>query len=302
MASSPGAANVSGWTGSFARPAVVRRLRALAPRRPVSCVLPSRVGPLPAASGVSGCPARCSLVICVSPPAYGVMRMFDSPAVATPVGESRSNTQVFGALLERLGLVRAGDAMTDEELIAAVFAATEYGPSLKDQIETRGVAEPSKGARPIMFVDAFPGTPDRKVHLLPAALDAEAKGLYVYKPDPRTESYPLALISPALATQISSTFGQLRTAPGELEMSPADASSRGIKSGDHVRVWNDLGEVRCVVVVDAAIREGVCVIPKGLWRKHTDNGFTANALIPQTTADIGGQAAFNDARVQVALA
>jgi len=233
---------------------------------------------------------------------YGVMRMFDSPAVATPVGESRSNTQVFGALLEKLGLVRAGDAMTDEELIAAVFAATEYGLSLKDQIATRGVAEPSNGARPIMFVDVFPGTPDRKIHLLPAALDAEAKGLYVYKPDPGTESYPLALISPALATQITSTFGQLRTAPGELEMSPADAASRGIKSGDHVRVWNDLGEVRCVVAVDSAIRDGVCVLPKGLWRKHTDNGFTANALIPQTTADLGGQAAFNDARVQVALA
>jgi hypothetical protein len=42
------------------------------------------------------------------------------------------------------------------------------------------------------------------------------------------------------------------------------------------------------------------VLPKGLWRKHSHNGFTANALIPPTLADLGGQAAFNDARVQVA--
>jgi hypothetical protein len=42
------------------------------------------------------------------------------------------------------------------------------------------------------------------------------------------------------------------------------------------------------------------VIPKGLWRKHSDNGLTANALIPQTFADLAGQAAYNDARVEVA--
>jgi hypothetical protein len=39
-----------------------------------------------------------------------------------------------------------------------------------------------------------------------------------------------------------------------------------------------------------------------LWRKHTQNGFTSNALIPPGLADLGGQAAFNDARVQVAKA
>jgi anaerobic selenocysteine-containing dehydrogenase len=233
---------------------------------------------------------------------YGVMRMYDSPAVATPPGEARSNTAVFGALLERLGLVRPGDAMTDDELVARTFAASEHGPSLKEQLSTRSIAEPVQGTRPIMFVDAFPGTADRKIHLVPASLDAEARGLYVYKTDPGTERYPLALISPALATQISSTFGQLRTAPGELELSPADAAARGIKTGDHVRMWNDLGEVRCVVAVNAEIRDGVCVLPKGLWRKHTDNGFTSNALVPQGLADLGGQAAFNDARVQVALA
>jgi hypothetical protein len=43
----------------------------------------------------------------------------------------------------------------------------------------------------------------------------------------------------------------------------------------------------------------VCVLAKGLWRKHTDNGYTSNALIPPTLADLGGQAAFNDARVDV---
>jgi hypothetical protein len=42
-------------------------------------------------------------------------------------------------------------------------------------------------------------------------------------------------------------------------------------------------------------------LPKGLWRKSTYNGSTANALAPDTLTDLGGGACFNDARVQVAL-
>ena len=47
---------------------------------------------------------------------------------------------------------------------------------------------------------------------------------------------------------------------------------------------------------------GTVVLPKGLWRKHTANGYTANALAPDTLTDLGGGACFNDARVQVAIA
>lgn len=232
---------------------------------------------------------------------YGQMRLYDAPAVAVAPGEARSNNQVFGELLRRLDLVRPGDAMTDDELVARTFAATDKGPALRKALFADDIAAPPDGANPILFVDAFPGTPDRKIDLVPEALDREAGGLYRYKRDPRTEEYPLALISPAIATQISSTFGQLRTAPGTLEISANDAAARGIKSGATVRVWNAGGEVRCIAKVSPDVRDGVCVIPKGLWRKHTKNGYTSNALVPQTTADLGGQGAFNDARVQIAL-
>jgi hypothetical protein len=41
-------------------------------------------------------------------------------------------------------------------------------------------------------------------------------------------------------------------------------------------------------------------MPKGMWSHHTRNGNTVNALCPDHTADLGGQATYNDARVQVA--
>ncbi len=232
---------------------------------------------------------------------YGTMRMFDSPAVATPPGEARSNNQLFGALLERFELVRPGDAMTDDELVASTFAASPNGVQLREQLATANVAIPLDGPRPIPFVDVFP--PSGRVHLVSPELDRVVLGgLYVYKPDPSSEAFPLALISPALATQITSTFGQLRTAPAAIELSPTDAAARGIRNGDAVRVWNALGEVRCAAKVSAEVRAGVCVLNKGLWRKHTRNGLTANALVPGAFADLGGQGAWNDARVQVELA
>ncbi|MGN6105060.1 MAG: molybdopterin-containing oxidoreductase family protein [Kofleriaceae bacterium] len=232
---------------------------------------------------------------------YGTMRLYDSPAVVAPAGEARSNNQLFGALLDRLGLTREGDARSDDELVERTLAASPHGDALRGQLAEHRVASPPDGPRPLPFVEVFPSTPDRRIHLVPAALDREApEGLYTYRADPGTAAFPLALISPALATQISSTFGQLRKVPAALELSPADATARGISDGDRVRIWNEHGEVHCLVRITPDVRTGVCVLPKGLWRKHTTNGLTANALIPARFADLGGQAAYNDARVEVA--
>ena len=143
-------------------------------------------------------------------------------------------------------------------------------------------------------------TPDRKADLFPDALDAEAPaGLYGYQADPATPEFPLALISPASERTISSTLAELPRPEVRLLMHPDDAAARGLKEGDAVRVFNELGEVRCNVQVGAWIRPGTVSLPKGLWRKHTANGYTANVLAPDTLTDLGGGACFNDARVQV---
>jgi anaerobic selenocysteine-containing dehydrogenase len=82
-------------------------------------------------------------------------------------------------------------------------------------------------------------------------------------------------------------------------MHPDDAAARDLAEGDTARVFNGLGEVRCPVAVGSWIRPGTVSLPKGLWRRHTGNGYTANALCPDTLTDLGGGACFNDARVQV---
>jgi anaerobic selenocysteine-containing dehydrogenase len=109
----------------------------------------------------------------------------------------------------------------------------------------------------------------------------------------------LALISPASERTVSSTLAELPRPDVHLLMHPDDAAARGIAEGDAVRIFNELGEVQCPVTVGPSIRMGIVSLPKGLWRRHTTNGYTANALSPDTLTDFGGGACFNDARVQV---
>jgi anaerobic selenocysteine-containing dehydrogenase len=218
------------------------------------------------------------------------------PAIE-PTGEARPNPEVFADLAARLGSGEA-EAETDTLLRVVGRMPTQVGQELMDS----GAATPPFGGLPVQFVDVFPLTPDAKIDLFPAGLEAEApRGLYGFQPDPATEKYPLALISPASEKTVSSTLGELRERAGVLHMHPADAAERGLAQDDPVRVFNDFGEVHCPVGLTADIRPGTVSLAKGLWRKSTYNGSTSNALVPDTLTDLGGGACFNDARVQVAL-
>ena len=231
--------------------------------------------------------------------AYGPMSLRLGRPVVEPVGESRSNPDVFGALLRQLDL--ASDSEPEGELEEMLDVLAKLPSSYGDDLRDRGAATPPFDGKPIQFVNVWPRTGDQKAHLFPEALDREAPaGLYGYQPDPATAEFPLALISPASDRSISSMLAELPRPEVRLLMNPADAAARGLKDGDAVRIFNTLGEVRCNLQVGSWIRPGTVSLPKGLWRKHTANGYTSNVLSPDTLSDLGGGACFNDARVQVA--
>jgi anaerobic selenocysteine-containing dehydrogenase len=230
--------------------------------------------------------------------AYGPIGLRLGKPVVEPVGESRPNADVFGELLQRLDLADDGDPKGElEEMLDVLSRLPEPAAS---EVREFGAALPPFEGRPVQFVDVYPRTPDNKVDLCPGALDAATPaGVYGYQPDPATEAFPLALISPASERSITSTLAELPRPEVKLLMHPEDAAARGIADGEPVRVYNALGEVRCNVQVGVWIRRGTVSLSKGLWRKHTANGLTATALAPDTLTDLGGGACFNDARVQV---
>jgi anaerobic selenocysteine-containing dehydrogenase len=229
---------------------------------------------------------------------YGPIALRLGRPVIEAAGEARSNPDVFGALLRRLDLAKDEDP--DGELEEMLNVLDELPAPVAEALRERGEARPPFDGRPVQFRDVWPLTPDRKVDLFPEALDREAPaGLYGYQPDPATTAFPLTLISPASDRTISSTLGELPRPEVKLLMHPDDAAARGLAEGNTVRIFNALGEVRCNVTIGSWIRCGTVSLPKGLWRKHTANGYVTTALVPDTLTDIGGGACFNDARVQV---
>jgi anaerobic selenocysteine-containing dehydrogenase len=228
--------------------------------------------------------------------AYGPIALQLVQPVIEPEGEARTNAHVFSALAERLGVGIA------EEEIETMLRVTARMGRAGAEIGERGAATPPYNGAPVQFVDVFPLTPDRKVHLFPEAIAGKAPaGMYGYQADPATERFPLALISPASEKTISSTLGELRERAAVVHINPEDAARRGIAQSDAVRVFNELGELHCPANLTADVRPGTISFSKGVWRKNTYNGSTSNALVPDSLTDLGDGACFNDARVEVAL-
>lgn len=231
---------------------------------------------------------------------YGAYNLHLVKPAIDAVGESRPNVEVFGDLLERMDLLGPEESFESEAEVLMRVAGS-LSDDVRDAVLGQREAIPPAGVTPVQFVDVFPGTPDQKIHLVPADLDAQAPaGLYGFQADPATASYPLALISPSSEKTINSTLGEDRKDIARLYMHADDAHARGLVEEDAVRVFNARGEMHCLLMIGDLIAPGTVSVPKGLWRRSSLNESTANALAPDSLTDIGGGACFNDTRVEVA--
>lgn len=226
---------------------------------------------------------------------YGHYVMQTSEPLIAPLGEARSNVELFTALSQAMGFTEPALAASEAELLRDALPAEHLGQAALDTL-AREHALPLTvgGARElIQFGTTFPTTPSGRIELAPAACAAVS----YRSPD---GAGPLVLLSPASARSINSIFAEWTSPEPRLEISSEDAAARGIGDGDAVRVFNELGEVHVRVHVTSDIRAGVVSLTKGLWQSRTLNGQTATALVPDALTDIGGGACFNDARVEVA--
>lgn len=66
-------------------------------------------------------------------------------------------------------------------------------------------------------------------------------------------------------------------------MNPGDASARGIKNGDKVKVFNDRGATILPVKVTVRIRPGVVAIPQGAWYTPGPDGVDRRGALNMLT-------------------
>lgn len=220
--------------------------------------------------------------------AYGHYVTQYSEPVLAPCGESLSNPQLFARLARAMGFEEPAVTAEESQLLADAVA-----PELLQALRReRAVPVRFAGGGVVQLGTVFPDTPSGRVELTPPALGAVA-----YRP---VAGDGLVLLSPASDRTVNSILGEQQVRPAVLAMHPDDAAARGLRDGQPVRVFNQLGEVHVPLRLSADLRRGLVTLAKGLWRASTLNGATSTALIADALTDIGGGATFNDARVEVA--
>lgn len=231
--------------------------------------------------------------------------LLNRPAIA-PVGECRTNTQMFRDLAMRLGFDDPCFRDTDEDLCRQAFG---------DRLDFGALME--RGFVPLPVPDApfaegrFPSASGKceffSANLARQGLDGLPDHLPNHEAAGTSPRYPLAMISPPARNFLNSTFvnlQSLRDVEREpvLEIHPDDAAARGVADGATVRVFNDRGEYHCRAEVSARARPGV-VNGLGIWwRKDGLRGTNVNELTSQKLTDLGNGPVFYDCLVDVQVA
>ncbi len=230
--------------------------------------------------------------------------LLNRPAIA-PVGEAKSNTQIFRELATQMGFEDPCLQDSDEALCRAAFD----GHVDFEQLLKAGFAALSVSDAPFAQ-GGFP-TPSGKCEFFSQRLadrgqDGLPDHIGNYEPPGSSTQYPLAMISPPARNFLNSSFVNVKTLrdmEGEplLEISSADAAVRGIVNGAIVKVFNDRGTYHCKAHISARARPGV-VNGLGIWwRKLGLNRTNVNELTSQRLTDLGGGPVFYDCAVQVAV-
>ena len=228
--------------------------------------------------------------------------MLNRPAIA-PVGESKTNTQIFRELAARMGFTDACFADDDETLCKQAFGDEVSFDTLLDKgFSTLAIDDapfangnfPTSSGKCEFFSDS----------LANQGLDGLPDHLENYELVGSSNAYPLAMISPPARNFLNSTFvnvTSLRDIEAEpiLEIHADDAQQRGINTGDVVHVFNQRGSYQCKAVVSKRARTGV-VNGLGIWwRKLGLNGTNVNEVTSQQLTDLGQGPVFYDCLVEV---
>ena len=256
--------------------------------------------------------------------AYGHYYLQISDPAIEPLGECRSNVEVFRALADRMGFA---DDCFRESVDQLIDAALNSGnPRLqgidRDRLQREGHVRLNFGkqfsASGFQFSAFLPfaegnfGTASGKAELYSDELKEQGLDPVVAFIPPsesrhssQARAFPLELLARKADNFLNTSFCNITAVQnmeevGLLEMNAADARSRGIADGDAVRVFNRRGDIVLKARVDGAVQAGV-VSAKLHWAKLSSGNRNINVLTSEKLTDLGNSATFYSVLVEVEL-
>ena len=267
--------------------------------------------------------------------AYGHYYFQVSNQAIEPLGECRSNVDLFRSLAGRMGFDEdCFHESVDEMIDLALDSKDPWMDGLsRERLEQGGVrlnfgtAGAAKNSELCSSGRTNASVPTYSEPFLPFALggfrtasgkaelyseDLKAQGLDpVAEFTPPAESrhgtegkiLPLELLARKADNFLNSTFSNLPAVQemeetGLLEICAEDARARGIADGDAVRVFNRRGEMRLKARVDGKVQAGV-VSATLTWAKMNPGFQSINSLTSEKLTDMGNSATFYSVLVEV---
>ena len=264
-------------------------------------------------------------------PAYGHYYLQISSQAVDPLGECRSNVELFRALAERMGF--DDDCFRDTVDSMIEDALDSQNPRLhgisrerlekENQVRLNFSQEGTPGHADddtlpanepyLPFAHGGFATPSGKALFYNESLKSLGLDPVVAFTPPdesrhgsRASVYPLELLARKPDNHLNSTFSNLPSVRemepwmGKLEMHPTDAAARKIRDGDSVRIFNERGEIILQAIVDGSVQNGV-VAARLDWARLRPDARNINVLTSEKLTDMGNAATFYSVCVEVEL-
>jgi len=219
------------------------------------------------------------------------------PAIP-PVGESKSNWEVFCLLAHGMGFDEPSFRQTADDLIDHLLSIRSPMREGFDR-EAFSMGKAVEIPLPLDARTHFK-TPSGKIEILNPK---ESYPLPCYLP-PYEGDYPFRLMTGPSLYALNSSFREREDLRKKeravfLQMNPADAEAKGMREGDPVIAFNQLGEVSFILLITPKIPPGVVVAEGVWWLNHCPGPRSVNALTSQRLTDQGGGSTFYDNTVDV---
>jgi len=231
--------------------------------------------------------------------------LFAMKPVLNPVGQARDDYDIFAGLAERLGAgVKFTEGRTSQQWVEQFYqtfkAEFPDNPSYEEFLADGFLQHPASEASPTVLLSAFRAdpsaasllTPSGKIELYSSTIasfgyaDCPPHPTFIFPREwlGEVSDYPLQVISNQPSTRLHSQLDHGETSLARkvggrevLRMHPDDAASRGLVTGDAVRVHNGRGSCYAALVVSDAVRPRVVELPTGAWYDPVDPAIEGSA-------------------------
>lgn len=234
----------------------------------------------------------------------------NEPAIE-PLGESKSNSELFRLLSREMGFTESYLFESDLNIVKKMMQSDhDYLKGITfESLRSSGGQRLNLPERWMPHAEGNFKTSSGKCHFYDATLESP---LPDYIPmtysKKEMEDYPLHLLTLKTPKHfLNSSHANLpylleKEGKPFLEIHPKDASARNIMDGDEVKAVNQRGRVFLTARVSEKVTQGVVCMPHGFWPSLMKGGSSANALTSDLLTDMGRGGAIQEAKVEIVRA